>query len=417
MHVAHARVDPGLVQVGQHHRHLELAGEQQADLRGHQAGSDHADLGHRAGQGLGRRAGRVPGPLLGQVEGVQPSAQLIAHDQVGQRLVLGGEALVPAAVPGPGDQVQRAVGGGRGAVQLAVGAEPARGDGGVPVRGVSDRRALDDELAGEHTGGPAQRLLQEVGRLEHGVGHPQLEGLRAAQHLVLAERVLDDDLQRRGRADQPGQQVGPAPAGHQAEEALRQRDGRDAGRDRAVRAVQRDLHAAAHRRAVDERERGDVQLAEAAENRVPEPANHPGLVPVPDQADALKIGADREDERLPGQADRDDVVPGRHRVQGVVQLQQAGRAERAGLGVVEAVVQGDQGQRAGAAGQLDVADVRVRDDLSRELGPDRRTVPQLLDTAHFVPPSVSPWEFSRSPVFSQRTVAPMPIPMHIVVSP
>jgi hypothetical protein len=123
------------------------------------------------------------------------------------------EALVPAAVPGPGDQVQPAVGGGRGAVQLAVGEEPGRDDGGVPVRGGSDRRTLDDEAAGEHTGGPAQRLLQEVGRLEHGIGHPQPEGLRAAQHLVLAERVLDDDLQRPRRADQVRQQIGAAPAG------------------------------------------------------------------------------------------------------------------------------------------------------------------------------------------------------------
>ena len=81
------------------------------------------------------------------------------------------------------------------------------------------------------------------------------------------------------RADQPRQQVGPAPAGHQPEEALRQRDGRDAGGDRPVGAVQRDLDPAAHGRPVDERERGHVQLAEPAEDGVPELPEGPGLVP------------------------------------------------------------------------------------------------------------------------------------------
>ena len=48
--------------------------------------------------------------------------------------------------------------------------------------------------------------------------------------------------------DQPGQQVGAAPAGHEAEEALGEGDHRRAGGDRPVGAVQRDLEAAAERR-------------------------------------------------------------------------------------------------------------------------------------------------------------------------
>ena len=93
---------------------------------------------------------------------------------------------------------------------------------------------------------------------------------RAAQHLVLRQRVLDDHLQRAGRPDQPGQQVGAAPAGHQAEEALGQRDHRHAGGDRPVGAVQRDLEAAAERHAVDEPERRHGQLPQPPEHRVAE---------------------------------------------------------------------------------------------------------------------------------------------------
>ena len=50
LHMADPGVEPGLVQVGQHHRHLEPPCEQQRDLRGHQPGAHHADLGDRAGQ-------------------------------------------------------------------------------------------------------------------------------------------------------------------------------------------------------------------------------------------------------------------------------------------------------------------------------------------------------------------------------
>ena len=57
-------------------------------------GADDADLGDRAGQRLVRSAGGPLGALLHEVEGVQARAQLVAHDEVGERVVLGGEALV-----------------------------------------------------------------------------------------------------------------------------------------------------------------------------------------------------------------------------------------------------------------------------------------------------------------------------------
>ena len=120
--VADALVDARLVEVGQHDRHLEAADEQQRELAGHQAGADDADLGDRAGQRLVRGAGRPLGPLLHQVEGVEAGAQLVAHDQVGERLVLGGEAVVAVAVLRRRRCRSSArYGAGRGAVHLGVG--------------------------------------------------------------------------------------------------------------------------------------------------------------------------------------------------------------------------------------------------------------------------------------------------------
>jgi len=148
-------------------------------------------------------------------------------------------------------------------VQLAVGEQPGRRGGGVPV--LRRHRPGDFGRAGQHPGRPAQRLGQEVGGLEHRVGDAEREGLRAVQHAVLAEGVLDDHLQRGFRADQARQQVGAAPAGQQAEEALGERDRGDAGGDGLVGAVQRELEPAAQGRAVHERERGDPQLAEPPE--------------------------------------------------------------------------------------------------------------------------------------------------------
>ena len=74
------------------------AQEQQRQLGGHQAGADDPDLGHRTRECGVRGAGGLAGPLPHQVEGVQAGPQLRAHDQVGQRLVLGGEPPARSAV-------------------------------------------------------------------------------------------------------------------------------------------------------------------------------------------------------------------------------------------------------------------------------------------------------------------------------
>ena len=121
---------------------------------------------------------------------------------------------------------------------------------------------------------------------------------------VHRERVLDDDLEGVLDADQVGQQVAAAPAGDQAEEALGQRDGGDAGGDRAVGAVEPDLDAAAHRGAVGEGEGRHRQGGQLAERLVAQPADGERLVAPGHLGHAGQVGAHGEDERLAGDARR-----------------------------------------------------------------------------------------------------------------
>jgi hypothetical protein len=171
---------------------------------------------------------RVACPALHQVKGVDAAAELLAHDQVCERLVLGGEGSVAVSRPGESHQVEGAVGSGRSPTHLRVGEGLACCDGGRPPGWVAvDVRSLNDHPPRHHIGRPAQRLLQEVTGLEHRVGDAQLGDLRALEHAVLVERVLEHDRQCRCHAHEVRQQVGASPAGHQAEEHLREREGRD----------------------------------------------------------------------------------------------------------------------------------------------------------------------------------------------
>src|SRR5690606_21290202 len=195
-------------------------------------------------------------------------------------------------------------------------------------------------------------------------------------------------------------QVRPAPAGHEAEERLGQRERRDTRRDGPVGAVQAELDAAAHRRAVVVGEGRDVQLAEPPEHVMAQPGDRERVLPGPDQGHAVEVGADGEDERLPGDADRRDVVARGDLVEGGVQLREPVRAERVGLRVVVAVVERDEGEGARAVREGHVPDVRARDDLVTE---ELRQLVTHYEPSHFT--------------FSQSTVPPMPMPTHIVVSP
>ena len=77
VHVAHALVDPGLVQVGQDDRHLSRRANSSASWLAIRPAPTMPTLVTGAGQALVRRAGRPLGPPLHQVEGVQAAAQLL----------------------------------------------------------------------------------------------------------------------------------------------------------------------------------------------------------------------------------------------------------------------------------------------------------------------------------------------------
>jgi hypothetical protein len=84
-------------------RPRELGGE----LRGHQAGTDDADLGDLAGEALVGHADRALGPALHEVERVQAGPRLVGHEQVGERF---GLLLEVRAVLGRGEQLDGFVG-------------------------------------------------------------------------------------------------------------------------------------------------------------------------------------------------------------------------------------------------------------------------------------------------------------------
>ena len=199
VHPGDPAVDPALVEVGEDDRHLEAAGDEQGELARHQAGADDPDLGDRPSQRRVGRPGGLAGAALHEVERIQAGAQLVAHDEVDERLVLGGEGLLARAGAGAGHEVERPVGGGG----LPAGALVGHPAGGLHRRGprvlvARDVGAGHRHRAGQHPGGPGERLLEEVGGGHQQVGDAEPVGLRAGEHPVLAQGVLDDDGQRGG---------------------------------------------------------------------------------------------------------------------------------------------------------------------------------------------------------------------------
>jgi len=406
---ADARVHPLPVKVGHHDRHLEPAHEQQGELAGHQAGPNDADLADRTGQCLVRCTGRMAGPLLHQVERIQPGPQLRAHQQVGEGLVLGGEPGVSVGGPGGFDQVECPVRRGRGAVQPGVDGGSTLGDGGFPGVTAVDLGTPYGDSAREHLRRPPQRPLEKVGTTEHRVGDPSVEDLATVEHGVLVEGVVHDDLDRSIRPDQVRQQVGAAPPGHHAEEHLGQGDRPGGVQHGAELAVQGQLEAAAERGAVDVAKGRLAAVAEPAHHSVTQPGDDLGLLPSMDLGHPGEVGPGREHERLAGDADRGNPVTGKGVADRRVEGGQAARAEGVRLRVVVSVVQGDQGHRAGAQWQLDVAAERG----GHHLVVGRERCGLLEQVVQGCVHEVNPVQRG----FSQTTVAPMPSPTHIVVMP
>ena len=132
--VAHALVHAGLVDVRHDHRHLELAGEEQGQLAGHQPGADHAHLGDRPGQLAVRGAGGALGALLHQVqERVHGGAELGGLHQPGQGFALQAGGLRLAHGPVGLHDVQHLGRRGRGVGGLGFHEGAAGGDGAGPA--------------------------------------------------------------------------------------------------------------------------------------------------------------------------------------------------------------------------------------------------------------------------------------------
>ncbi len=107
--VRQALVDARLVEVGDEHRHLQLAQEQQRELARHEPGADDADLGDLLRERLVGGADRALRALLHEVERVHGCRELVAGDEIGQSIVLAGEALGLRAALGLVEQLERGV--------------------------------------------------------------------------------------------------------------------------------------------------------------------------------------------------------------------------------------------------------------------------------------------------------------------
>ena len=245
-----ALVDALLVLVAHHHRHAEPAARtSSASWRGHQPGADDADLRDAAGPAPRPGRPRAASPPLHQVERVERRPRLARHDEVGECLVLGREAVLAAAVAGGLDQVEGAVGAGAAPwVRASATARRERRPSPTACVAAGSGRATATRPR-TTSRGPARatRRGSRPGRAATSAT-PSSDRLAAVEHAVLVERVLDDDRDgvARGRPGAAAATRRPSRArGRGRPRAARRRR---AGRDRAVVAVQRQLEPAADRR-------------------------------------------------------------------------------------------------------------------------------------------------------------------------
>ena len=171
-------LDPLGVDVGQHDGHLEAAEEERRELGCHQAGADDADALDPP-----RRRLRDPrGPLdppLDHVEGVDRRLRLGTRQQLGQRLGLGGIALLERPRRRALDQLERPVRRGRLAVDGVV--DPgARLPHDVRDVGEIGRRLALPLARLDPAEEELERLVDELDRVEHVVDEPELERVRGA---------------------------------------------------------------------------------------------------------------------------------------------------------------------------------------------------------------------------------------------
>ena len=188
-------------------------------------GAGDADFPDRARLDL-RPAHLSLRPSLHEVERVQRGLRLRGLEEVGEGLLLGAVAVLDRPLGATGDQVERAVRSRGRAVNdvFHLRARLAHDFGDVGEIGVLARRRLL---------GQRNRLVDQPFRRHDAVDQADLVGLARVEHLVLAQRVVDDQLHRGVRADELRRQLGRAPGRDEPEQHLRRGDvahvvGRDA---------------------------------------------------------------------------------------------------------------------------------------------------------------------------------------------
>ena len=204
----------------------------------------------------------------------------------------------------------------------------------------------------------SERLVHELGRLHQPVGETELVCAAPVEHAVLAQRVLDDELDGGSRSDQARHELGAAPARNDSEQALRAGEMAERRRDRACVTVERELDAAAEAGAVDRGDGRIRQRSDTSEELVAGAASLArGLSRRPPRK-LVDVGASGEEVRLARDHERGPVV-GFEFVEDPRERLERGPAEDGWPRVVGVVVDRDQRHRP----------VHLRPDHPRELEP------------------------------------------------
>ena len=175
-------VDDLLVEVADRDRNLEAPEEERRELARHQPCADDSDLSDRARLGV-RLADVLLGAALDEVEGVERGLGLAAGQELGDRVFLGRIALLQAPFARAFDQVERHVGGRRGAVQRVVQLAPGfREQVSVGrVRGTVPRAWRFGPFVEQER----DRVVEELRRIEHRIDEPELCASAPVEHPVL----------------------------------------------------------------------------------------------------------------------------------------------------------------------------------------------------------------------------------------
>ncbi len=223
------------------------------DAAAHRAGADHADLLDGQRRRVVGDIGDLPDLALGE-EHVALRLRLRRRQQFQKRRALALDAFVERQFDRVADRADRALPGLEAAEFLRVGLADRVEDFRLAARGkdlvfevahFSKRHLLVDRLARER-----ERAFAQLALLDEPVDHAAFKRLLRGDR-----RSRKDRLERRFRADQARQALRAAGAGDQAELDFRQADFCARDRDPIMRD-QRDLEAAAERRAVDRRDDG-----------------------------------------------------------------------------------------------------------------------------------------------------------------